>query len=50
MGFRICWFRMGMIVVALGLTLKPVPAAEETKEAPEWTFSATIIEACSCPR
>lgn len=36
----------GAAALAAALTLSP---AARAKDAPEWSFKATIIEACSCP-
>ncbi len=35
------------ILLALGLAADPLPRPQA--KAPEWSFNATIIEACSCP-
>jgi len=40
---------LGVILVGLLTVTTIVAAAAGTKAGPEWSFNATIIEACSCP-
>src|SRR5262245_54280389 len=45
-----CFSVPGFIALTLGITaISPVLAGQAQGGEPDWSFNATIIEACSCP-